>query len=234
MLDTAMEREATDGLNLRLSIACNTAVPFMLFGMALDHMSSSPLTALLWCVAGLVSYSFVEYAFHRGVMHRMITEGHHLHHVEPFAAHAMPFSTGLCGHTAMLVLFSLCIGLDFALCITLGNAIGYALYCQLHELIHQDPGLARRLMPPALPSSYAPPLCGERIDKRCIQFRRSDDLLGSPVFYLSLIMSADDVIERCKNQSPRRRRPHEGEMACRQEAVAGIIGEGSPGPDDHI
>jgi len=147
MLNTAMERKATDGLNLRLSIACNTAVPFMLFGMALGYISSNVPTALLWCAVGLVGYSFVEYAFHRGFLHGMTAEGHHLHHVEPFAAHAMPFSTGLCGHTAMLLLLSLCVGLDLALCISLGSAAGYALYCQLHELIHQDPVLARRLMP---------------------------------------------------------------------------------------
>lgn len=86
MLNAAIEQKATDGLNLRLSIACNTAVPFM------------------------------------------------------------PFSTGLSAHTAMLVGLSLCIGLDLALCVTLGSSIGYALYCQLHELIHGDPRLARRLI----------------------------------------------------------------------------------------
>lgn len=147
MLNAAMERKATDGLNLRLSSACNTAVPFMLFGMILGHNSSDTLTVLLCCIGGLVGYSFIEYAFHRGVLHGLITEGHHLHHIEPFAAHAMPFSIGLCGHTAMLVLLSLCLGLDSALCITLGSSSGYAFYCQLHELIHQDPSLARRLAP---------------------------------------------------------------------------------------
>ena len=147
MPKTSLQRGATDGLNLRLSVACNTSVPFMLFGMVLGQVSSSTLTALLLCAVGLVGYSFVEYAFHRGILHGTVTAGHHLHHVEPFAAHAMPFSTGLCGHTVMLVLLSFNIGLDFALCITLGSAAGYALFCQLHDLIHQDPILARRLMP---------------------------------------------------------------------------------------
>ena len=59
----------------------------------------------------------------------------------------MPFSTGLCAHTGVLVVLSLCIRLDLAICITLGSSIGYALYGHLHELIHRDPGLARHLAP---------------------------------------------------------------------------------------
>lgn len=147
MLNTAMQQKATDGLNLRLSIACNTAVPFMMFGMSLEQASSDLAAAMSWCAAGLLGYSFVEYAFHRWVLHGPLTRDHKLHHLEPFAPLAMPFSTGLCAHTTVLVLLSLPMGLDLALCVTLGTSIGYALYAQVHELIHRDPDLARRLMP---------------------------------------------------------------------------------------
>ena len=147
MLNTAMQQKATDGLNLRLSIACNTAVPFMLFGICLGQVSSDIMAAMFWCAAGLVGYSLIEYAFHRWILHALLTREHDLHHQEPFAPHAMPFSTGLAVHTAMLVVLSLCAGLDLALLVTLGTSIGYALYGQLHELMHSDPSLARRMMP---------------------------------------------------------------------------------------
>jgi sterol desaturase/sphingolipid hydroxylase (fatty acid hydroxylase superfamily) len=147
MLHAAMQHKATDGLNLRLSIACNTAVPFMLFGMSLGQISSSIVLAIVWCAAGLLGYSLVEHAFHRWVLHGLLIQDHRRHHLEPVAPHAMPFSTGLAAHTALLVVLSLALGLDPALCVTLGASIGYALYGQLHELFHRDPSLARRLMP---------------------------------------------------------------------------------------
>lgn len=147
MFNAAMEQKATDGLNLRLSIACNTAVPFLLFGMILGQVPSDFLTAALWCVVGFGGYTFIEYAFHRWVLHALITERHRVHHVEPFAPHAMPFSTGLSAHTFMLVVLALSVDFDLALCITLGSSIGYGSYCQLHELMHRDPSLARRLVP---------------------------------------------------------------------------------------
>jgi sterol desaturase/sphingolipid hydroxylase (fatty acid hydroxylase superfamily) len=147
MLNAAMEPKTTDGLNLRLSIACNSAVPFMLFGMILGQVSADLLAATLWVVAGLFGYTLGEYIFHRFILHHIVTRDHILHHQEPFAPHALPFSTGLSAHTMMLVALSLCLGLDLALCITLGSSIGYAIYGQLHELIHRDPSLARRLTP---------------------------------------------------------------------------------------
>ncbi|MEZ5931793.1 MAG: sterol desaturase family protein [Alphaproteobacteria bacterium] len=147
MLNAAMEQKATDGLNLRLSIACNTAVPFMLFGMSLGQVSSDAVRVMAWGIVGLIGYSLIEYAFHRWVLHGLLTADHRLHHEEPFAAHALPFSTGLSVHAGVLVMLSLWVGLDLALCITLGTSIGYALYGQLHELVHRDPSLARRLMP---------------------------------------------------------------------------------------
>ena len=147
MLNAATEQKAIDGLNLRLSIACNTAVPFLLFGMALGQVSSDIMTAMLLGVIGLAGYSLIEYGFHRWVLHALQTRGHDLHHFEPFAPHAMPFSTGLSMHTAMLVVLAIGFGVDLALCVTLGSSIGYAIYGQLHELIHRDPSLARRLTP---------------------------------------------------------------------------------------
>lgn len=147
MLNAALQQKATDGLNLRLSIACNAAVPFMLFGMIQGRVSTDVAAVMLWTAIGLIGYSLIEYVFHRWLLHGSLTRDHKLHHVEPSAAHAMPFSTGLAAHTVMLVTLSLGIGLDLALCITLGSSIGYAIYGQLHELIHRDPSLARRLTP---------------------------------------------------------------------------------------
>ena len=147
MLNAAMDQKATDALNLRLSCACNTAVPFMLFGLVLGQVSLDLVQVVLTVAVGLAGYSLIEYIFHRWILHELVTDNHKLHHIEPFAPHAMPFSTGLCVHTFMLVMLSLGIGLDLALCATLGSAIGYATYGQLHELIHRDPSLARRLTP---------------------------------------------------------------------------------------
>ena len=62
MLNTAMQQKATDGLNLRLSIACNTAVPFMLFGM----MSRGRFHRISWrrcsgAPPASIGYSLIEY-----------------------------------------------------------------------------------------------------------------------------------------------------------------------------
>jgi cyclopropane-fatty-acyl-phospholipid synthase len=119
----------------------------MLFGMILGQVSSDVAAAMLWCAVGLAGYSLIEYVFHRWVLHGLLTHNHELHHLDPFAPHAMPFCTGLSAHTTVLMALSLCIGVDLALCITLGSSIGYVIYGQLHELIHRDPGLARRLTP---------------------------------------------------------------------------------------
>lgn len=147
MLNAAIEQKATDGLNLRLSIACNAAVPFMLLGMIQRQVSTDIVVVMLWSAFGLIGYSLIEYVFHRWVLHGLLTCDHRLHHVEPFALHAMPFSTGLATHTVILVMLLFSTGLDLALCITLGSSIGYAIYGQLHELIHRDPSLARHLTP---------------------------------------------------------------------------------------
>lgn len=147
MLNATVGQKVTEGLNLRLSIACNAAVPFMLFGMVQQQVSTDLMGVMLWSGLGLIGYSLIEYAFHRWVLHGLSTCDHKFHHIEPFAPHALPFSTGLAAHTVMLVMLSLCVGMDLALCITLGSSIGYAIYGQLHELIHRDPSLARYLTP---------------------------------------------------------------------------------------
>lgn len=147
MLNSTVEQKVTDGLNLRLSIACNTAVPFLLFGMVLGQVSLDIMAATLSCAVGLFGYSLIEYVFHRWALHGLLRRDHQQHHLEPFAPLAMPFSTGLSAHTGVLVVLSLWSGLDLAICITLGSSIGYALYGHLHELIHRDPSLARQLTP---------------------------------------------------------------------------------------
>ena len=47
-------------------------------------------------------------------------------------------------------------------------------------------------------------------------------------------MPANDVVECRQNHGPRRFRVHEGEVARRQETVAGTVREGGPRPDDHV
>lgn len=147
MLNVALKQKASDGLNLRLSLGLNTGVPCCFFGMALGNVPGNLMTALSFGLGGFLFYTFIEYAFHRWVLHGLAIFGHQDHHMDPRAPIAMPFSTGLTIHTFLLVVLSLTLGLDVALWTVFGCAAGYALFCQLHEIEHGDACLANRLWP---------------------------------------------------------------------------------------
>lgn len=147
MLNTAFKQKASDELNLRLSVGLNTGVPFCFLGMALSNMPGDLAIALSCSLAGFIAYTLVEYQVHRWILHGLALSGHQDHHRAPAEPTAMPFSTGLTAHTLLLVLLSLWLGLDVAIWTVFGTALGYALFCQLHEIEHRDAGLAHRLWP---------------------------------------------------------------------------------------
>jgi sterol desaturase/sphingolipid hydroxylase (fatty acid hydroxylase superfamily) len=112
-----------------------------------DLPDRSLAAAALWAGFGLLAYSFAEYAFHRWVLHGFRVPGHLDHHLAPSEPLALPFSTGLSVHALLLLLLTVGLGSAPAIWAIFGSAFGYAAFCQLHELEHQHPSLALRLLP---------------------------------------------------------------------------------------
>lgn len=147
MVNTALNQRSTDELNLRLSIALNTGAPFCFLGIAISDVPYGISVAIICGSFGLTLYSFVEYCVHRWILHEISVVGHRHHHLAPHEPHALLFSTGVTVHTLMLVALSLLVNMPVAIWTVSGSAFGYALFCQLHDFEHRDPGLSARLWP---------------------------------------------------------------------------------------
>ncbi|MGI9437492.1 MAG: sterol desaturase family protein [Geminicoccaceae bacterium] len=145
MSDETLKQKSADELNVRLSIALNTGAPFCFLGFALGNLPGTLKGAILCSVAGLILYSFVEYAVHRWILHGLDVTGHKNHHRNPGEPHAMLFSTGLTAHMLLLVSLSWFAGPIVAVWTVFGSALGYALFLQLHDFQHGDPVLSHRL-----------------------------------------------------------------------------------------
>ena len=91
------------------------------------------------CLAGIAAWTLLEYAIHRGVLHRIrfFAAMHELHHEDP---------EGFVGTPTWLSLAAICVlalfplwwgtGFDFASGITAGLMLGYVWYVGMHHLLH--------------------------------------------------------------------------------------------------
>ncbi len=91
------------------------------------------------CLAGIAAWTLLEYAIHRGVLHRIrfFAAMHELHHEDP---------EGFVGTPTWLSLPAVCIGalfplwwktgFDFASGVTAGLMLGYVWYVGIHHMLH--------------------------------------------------------------------------------------------------
>lgn len=112
----------------------------------LHHIRMHPGMALLAFGAGLLLFSWIEYGFHRWLMHGsvpLVEPGHRRHHENPSGYDSLPFFLPPMLLLGLAGLFALLMPTGYALLLTGGLACGYAAYGVSHAFIH-----ARRFVHP--------------------------------------------------------------------------------------
>ena len=110
----------------------------------------APLPAALIVIAGLLTFSLIEYSFHRWLFHgpeHAMERGHRRHHVDPTGIGSLPFFLPPVFLVVLAALFSQVMPLSDAWLYTGGIAGGYFAYGQCHDWIHRTrfkSALARR------------------------------------------------------------------------------------------
>lgn len=105
----------------------------------LHHMGAHPGMALLALGTGLLLFSWVEYGFHRWLMHGpipLLGPGHRKHHENPNGHDSLPFFLPPMIAAVLAGLFALVMPLGVALLLAAGLACGYAAYGLSHAIIH--------------------------------------------------------------------------------------------------
>ena len=107
--------------------------------LALGTRHASPLVGIICVVAGMFSWSFLEYVFHRWLFHSGIptlTESHDRHHDHPTGTDAVPFFIPPLVALGLFTLLSLLLTRSNALLFVGGAGFFYMLYGQSHHIIH--------------------------------------------------------------------------------------------------
>lgn len=141
-------RMSTTRANYWLEFAFTGSLATALLGAGAGLHRGSWLAAFVTVLTGLITFSFIEYLFHRWIFHgpeSMYRRGHDAHHLNPGGYDALPFflpSAILLGLTS---LFALTMPRSLA-CLLGGTiAFGYVAYGLSHFTIH-----ARRFRHPWL------------------------------------------------------------------------------------
>lgn len=134
-----LARLATTRANARAGLVADCAVSAGLFAAGLSRHDATLRGALLAIVAGLLLFSFIEYAFHRWLFHggRGVAEsGHRKHHAEPQGDDALPFFLPPLGMLALAAALTIALPVPAALLFAAALAAGYAAYGLAHTAIH--------------------------------------------------------------------------------------------------
>jgi len=125
--------------NQRASLLTDVVVSVLLLWLGWRYSEEQAGVSLLIVAAGLLLFTFVEYSFHRWLMHGsvpLLAPGHRRHHEDPLGFDAMPFFLPPVFLLILVGLFSLALPAGQALLLAAGLAIGYAAYGLSHALIH--------------------------------------------------------------------------------------------------
>lgn len=116
---------------------CLTGLALIVAGLAWGHMLWP--WALLTVCAGLVIFSFIEYAAHRWLFHGRkgpFVRGHARHHRNPTGYDALPFFLPPLFMLALAALFALALAPGYDLLLVGAVAAGYAVYGISHYVMH--------------------------------------------------------------------------------------------------
>jgi sterol desaturase/sphingolipid hydroxylase (fatty acid hydroxylase superfamily) len=126
--------------NYPLSFVVDTTFALTLLIWSVSRIER-PGAAVLVVLCGVVSWTLVEYAFHRFLFHgskspRSFREGHGRHHVAPMDRLALPFFVPPLVGLAFLGAASAVLGVNLGVLFTGVNAAGYVAYGSVHHLVH--------------------------------------------------------------------------------------------------
>lgn len=121
------------------SLFTDVLVGATLVWAGLHRMGAHPGMALLAFGTGLLLFSWVEYGFHRWLMHGpipLVGPGHRKHHENPGGHDSLPFFLPPMIVSVLAGLFALVMPVGVALLLAAGLACGYAAYGLSHAIIH--------------------------------------------------------------------------------------------------
>jgi len=126
--------------NAQAGLACDIAMGLGLAAFGKLKYGSGVALPLASFLAGLLFFTFVEYAFHRWLFHGAIDafrQGHNEHHLHPDNDDALPFFAPPIAMLAFATLLALLVRVDVAMLFVGGVAVGYACYGLGHTVIHR-------------------------------------------------------------------------------------------------
>lgn len=121
------------------SLFTDVLVGAVLVAAGVMRSGAHPGMALLAFCMGLLVFSWVEYGFHRWLMHGsfpLLEPGHRKHHQNPSGNDSMPFFLPPMLLLVLLSVFLLLLPTADALLLAGGLACGYAAYGLSHAVIH--------------------------------------------------------------------------------------------------
>jgi dihydroceramide fatty acyl 2-hydroxylase len=130
---------ATTRANARAGLVADTAVSLLLLGAGVALGDLRTVAVALTILAGLLTFSFVEYCFHRWLFHGNLGAmalGHRRHHDDPQGYDALPFFMPPLAMLALAGVLTTLLPTSVALLLTGALAAGYAAYGLSHTAIH--------------------------------------------------------------------------------------------------
>ncbi len=126
--------------NAHMGLACDIAIGMGLVAFGKVKYGSGMALPASSFLAGLLLFTFVEYAFHRWLFHGAIAffrQGHTQHHLHPKNDDALPFFAPPMAMLAFATLLAAFVPVDVAALFVGGIAFGYACYGLGHTIIHR-------------------------------------------------------------------------------------------------
>ena len=135
----AIVRMSSTRANYWTEVALDTALCLLLLVEGWRLHVGSPLEALLTFGLGLLTFSFIEYFFHRWMFHTRIPlfeQGHRMHHAQPLGYDSLPFFLPAAVLLCLTGLLALVMPTGLALLMAGAVTLGYIAYGLSHFIIH--------------------------------------------------------------------------------------------------
>lgn len=134
-----LARLSTTRFNAYAGMLADTSVAVLLIAVGAYTNRFGLLVALATFAAGLLVFSFAEYAVHRWLFHGRagaLVEGHDKHHVDPMGYDALPFFVPPLAMLVLAGVLALIVPVSVALLLAGAAAAGYAAYGLGHTAMH--------------------------------------------------------------------------------------------------
>jgi sterol desaturase/sphingolipid hydroxylase (fatty acid hydroxylase superfamily) len=135
----AISKMSKTPLNYWAEFAVDIPLGVVLIFAGLRHSELDSITIFLTILLGLFLFSFIEYSFHRWLMHgsvQIFVQGHRAHHENPLGYDSLPFFLPALILLALTGVFVLLMPTSYAFLLTGTIALGYATYGLSHFIIH--------------------------------------------------------------------------------------------------